>query len=164
MIKNGLFIAAPRALTIFFGFILFAVAVTAQPGQAEANMFRLSVIKKVEGLHERKNRKTIQAMVGINPATTPWCGAAAAYAVKKTGGTPPSGYNRAISWTKFGSKVSLKSARAGDVVVLKFARGHHVGIFSKDAGNGRIEVCGGNMSNQFKCLDYRKSNVIAVRR
>ena len=85
MIKNRLFIAAPRALTIFFGLILFAFAVTAQPGQAEANMFRLSVIKKVEGLHERKNRKTIQAMVGINPATTPWCGAAAAYAVKKTG-------------------------------------------------------------------------------
>jgi uncharacterized protein (TIGR02594 family) len=164
MIENGLFIAAPRALTAFFGVILFAVGVTAQPGQAEANMFRLSVIKKVEGLHERKNRKTIQAMVGVNPATTPWCGAAAAYAVKKTGGTPPPGYNRAVSWTKFGSKASLKSARAGDVVVLKFGRGHHVGIFSKDAGNGQIEICGGNMSNQFKCLNYRKSNVIAVRR
>jgi uncharacterized protein (TIGR02594 family) len=149
--------------------ILLAVAIFATSNlltstDAHANPARLAAIKRVEGLHENKNRKTIQAMVGINPATTPWCGAAAAYAVRKTGGTPPPGYNKAISWKKFGTGVSLSSARKGDIVLLRFKRGYHVGVFSANAGNGRIEVCGGNMSNRFKCSNYRTSSVVAVRR
>lgn len=152
------------ALTLLFGSMFFEGSPLLQTTAAEASTLRLAIIKKVEGLHERKNRKAIQAMVGINPATTPWCGAAAAYAVRKTGGTPPPGHNRAASWLKFGKPVKLTSARQGDIVVLRFKRGHHVGIFSKDNGNGRIEVCGGNMSNRFKCSNYKKSSVVGVRR
>ncbi|GEM_PF-362140 len=164
MKKFGAFKAAQLALTFAFAVSIFATAQFSTITEAQANPARLAAIKRVEGLHERKNRKAIQSMVGINPSTTPWCGAATAYAVRKAGGKPVAGHNKAVNWTKFGTGVSLASARKGDVVVLRFKRGYHVGIYSKKAGNGRVEICGGNMSNRFKCSNYRASNVKAVRR
>ena len=131
---------------------------------ASANPARLAAIKRVEGLHERKHRKQIQAMVGVNPASTPWCGAAAAYAVRKAGGKPPAGHNKAISWRNWGQAVSLKNARKGDIVLFRFKRGYHVAVYNGVAGKGSINACGGNMSNQFKCSNYRTSSVVAVRR
>lgn len=158
------FKAARLALAMVFGLPVLAATQISISTQAEASPARLAAIKRVEGLHERKNRKAIQSMVGINPSTTPWCGAAAAYAVRKAGGKPVAGHNKAVNWTKFGKGVSLASARKGDVVVLRFKRGYHVGIYSKKAGKGRVEICGGNMSNRFKCSNYRTANVKAVRR
>ncbi|MGB7287026.1 MAG: TIGR02594 family protein [Salaquimonas sp.] len=160
----GAFKAARFALALTFAMPIFGTIQLTTSTLAEASPARLAAIKRVEGMHERKNRKAIQAMVGINPSTTPWCGAAAAYAVRKAGGKPVAGHNKAINWTKFGKGVSLASARKGDIVVLRFKRGYHVGIYSKNAGNGRIEICGGNMSDRFKCSNYRASNVKAVRR
>ncbi len=162
MKKFGAINATRFAMAVVLFVSVFA-ATSLTTRNAEASAMRLYAIEKVLGLHERKNRKTIQKMVGINPATTPWCGAAAAYAVRKAGGTPPEGHNRAVSWKKFGKPVSLKSARKGDVVVLAFKRGHHVGIY-KGQSKGRLEVCGGNMSNRFKCSNYRASSVRAIRR
>ena len=160
----GAFKATQLALTIAFAVSIFATAQFATITEAQANPARLAAIKRVEGLHERKNRKAIQAMVGVNPASTPWCGAAAAYAVRKAGGRPPAGHNQAVSWTKFGTGVSLASAQKGDIVVLRFKRGYHVGVFSKKLHGGRVEICRGNTSNSFKCTGYRASNVKAVRR
>ena len=151
------------ALVMTLGMATFAVP-TLKWQNAEANPVRLKAIERVVGLHERKNRKTIQNMVGINPSTTPWCGAATAYAVRKAGGKPPQYANKALNWSKFGKGVSLSNARKGDVVVMRFKRGYHVALFKKHAGNGRIELCGGNMSDQFKCSSYKSSNVKAVRR
>ncbi len=163
--KNlGLIKPVRLALSIVLSAAISISAQFAFTTTADASAARLTAIKRVVGLHENKNRKTIQAMVGVNPATTPWCGAATAYAVKKAGGRPPAGHNKAISWTKFGKGVSLASARQGDIVVLRFKRGYHVGIFSKRDGKGRVEVCGGNTSNRFKCASYRTANVKAVRR
>lgn len=164
MIKFGAFKAARFALAISFVASVFAATPFQFVESASANPARLQAIKRVVGLHERKNRKTIQAMVGVNPSTTPWCGAAAAYAVRKAGGKPVAGPNKAVNWTKFGKPVRLSSARSGDIVVLRFKLGYHVGIYSKNAGKGRIEVCGGNMSDRFKCSNYRTANVRAVRR
>jgi uncharacterized protein (TIGR02594 family) len=160
----GAFKAAQFALTIAFAVSIFGAVQLSTITEAHANPARLAAIKRVEGLHERKNRKAIQAMVGVNPVSTPWCGAAVAYAVRKAGGKPVAGANKAISWAKFGKGVSLASARKGDIVVLRFKRGYHVGVYSKKLGNGRVEVCGGNTSNSFKCTGYRASNVKAVRR
>jgi len=164
MKKFGAFKVARFVLAATIAVAGFATSSLNFAGEAHASAARLQAIKRVEGLHERKNRKAIQAMVGINPATTPWCGAAAAYAVRKAGGDPVKYPNKAANWKSFGKGVSLASARPGDVVVLRFKRGYHVGIYSKKAGNGRIEVCGGNMSNKFKCSNYRTANVKAVRR
>lgn len=134
------------------------------PSEAEANAGRLRAIERVLGLHERKHRRKIQKMVGVNPVRTPWCGGAVAYAVRKSGGKPVSGHLKAYNWTKFGKRVSLSNARRGDVVVLRFKRGYHVGIYKKKIKGGRVEICGGNMSNRFKCSAYRANRVKAVRR
>lgn len=164
MKKIGAMKAARLALATAFLVPFLASTQILSSQTAEASPARLAAIKRVEGMHERKHRKAIQAMVGINPATTPWCGAATAYAVRKAGGKPVAGHNKAVNWKRFGKGVSLASARKGDVVVLRFKRGYHVGIYSKKVGNGRIEVCGGNMSNKFKCSNYRTAHVRAVRR
>ena len=67
----GAFKATQLALTIAFAVSIFATAQFATITEAQANPARLAAIKRVEGLHERKNRKPIQAMVGVNPASTP---------------------------------------------------------------------------------------------
>lgn len=149
-------------LAVAFAAAIFGISW--QPGVANAAVARLHAIERVLGLHETKNRSTIQKMVGVNPATTPWCGAAAAYAVRKAGGTPVQYPNKAVNWTKFGVSVPLSAARQGDIVVFRFKRGHHVAVFKGHAGDGRITACGGNMSNSFKCSNYRASSVVAVRR
>lgn len=159
-------ILKPFVATVLFTAICIgaalALAYITTPS-AHASPQRLKAIKQVEGLHEVKHRKQIKRLIGLDPRI-PWCGAATAYAVKKAGGKPIKYPNKAVNWTKFGKKVSLSTARQGDVVVLRFKRGYHVGIYSKRVGKGRIEVCGGNMSNRFKCSNYRTSSVRAVRR
>lgn len=116
------------------------------------------------GLHEVTHRKQIQGLVGVNPARTPWCGAAVAMAVKKAGQNPVKGHLKASSWLQFGKAVPLSKARKGDVIVFRFGRGYHVAIYKGRLENGRVEACGGNMSNRFKCSAYRAGSVRGVRR
>lgn len=151
------------ALAMILGMSAFGAA-SFTATDAQANVGRLRAIEKVVGLHERKNNKTIRRLVGVNPARTPWCGAAVAYAVRKAGGKPVKGHLGAKNWSRFGKGVKLSSARKGDIVVLRNKRGYHVAVFKKHAGKGRIIACGGNMSNRFKCSKYRTSGVRAVRR
>ena len=60
--------------------------------------------------------------------------------------------------------LEVRNARKGDIVLFRFKRGYHVAVYNGVAGKGRINACGGNMSNQFKCSIYRASSVVAVRR
>ena len=128
------------------------------------NVARLSAIKQHIGLHERKHRRQIKAIVGVDPVRTPWCGAAVAYSVRKAHQKPPQGYLKASNWRHWGTAVSFSNARPGDVIVYRFKRGYHVAIFEKHLGKGRHSSCGGNMSSSFKCTSYRNSSVKAVRR
>lgn len=137
-----------------------ANAMTVRP----QNVARLSAIKQHIGLHERKHRRQIKAIVGADPVANAWCGYAAGYAVKQAGGTPPRDYPKAASWKRWGTAVSFSNARPGDVIVYRFKRGYHVAIFEKHLGKGRHSSCGGNMSSSFKCTSYRNSSVKAVRR
>ena len=63
MKKFGAFKAAQLALTFAFAVSIFATAQFSTITEAQANPARLAAIKRVEGLHERKNRKAIQSMV-----------------------------------------------------------------------------------------------------
>lgn len=164
---------APRDAATAAGCILVAYIVVAAIAiaaylllekEAEASPRRLAYIEKVQGLHEVKNRKTIQAMVGVNPRRVPWCGAAIAYSVRKDGGKPPRDYLRAASWKRFGKAVSPRAARPGDVVVIRTRRGHHVTLFGGWRSGGKFRGCGGNQSNRFKCSTYRVRSIVAVRR
>lgn len=163
---------APRDAATAAGCILVAYIVVAAIAiaaylllekEAEASPRRLAYIEKVQGLHEVKNRKTIQAMVGVRPDRIPWCGYMVAAVVKKTGGTPPSGYPRALAWKSFGRAVHLSNARKGDIVVFRTKRGYHVSIYSHRS-KGRVCAVGGNQSNRIKLTCYRASTVKWVRR
>ena len=157
-----------KALSIWIMFAIIAAgsaliwhkanAMTVRP----QNVVRLTAIKQHIGLHERKNRSTIRRIVGVDPARTKWCGAAVAYAVRKAGGKPVRHPLRAYNWQSFGYRVSsIKAAQKGDIIVYRHS---HVAVFSHRTKGGRHVSCGGNMSNRFKCSNYRNSSVKAVRR
>ena len=152
----------PFPYLIILGMLACALAILTK--EADASQARLAAIKAVEGLHERKHRKQIKRIVGVDPVRVPWCGAAVAYTVRKAGQTPVRYPNKAINWVRFGKPVSLSQARKGDIVVIRTKRGHHVTVYSKRLSKTRFEGCGGNQSNSFKCSGYRVANVKAVRR
>ena len=122
-----------------------------------------SIAKSYIGLHERKHRAKLTRYVGVNPSRTPWCGAFAGAVVKRSGKTPPKGFMKATSWRNWGSGVSLKQARKGDVVLVRTSYGHHVGFYAGMDGN-HVRILGGNQSNQVKVSSYRVGSVRAVRR
>ncbi|MFK7901881.1 MAG: TIGR02594 family protein [Nitratireductor sp.] len=158
----GALAQARFVLAMTLGLCAFS-GTTFYSSNADASAARLRAIEKVIGLHERKHNKTIRKMVGVNPARTPWCGGAVAYAVKRSGGKPIKGYLGAKNWSRYGKGVSLSKAKKGDIVVIRTKRGHHVSIY-KSRSKGRVTLCGGNQGDSFKCSSYRSSSVKAVRR
>ncbi len=144
------------------GIMVSAIGLGALP-ISNANAGVYSIAKSYVGLHERKHTGKLQRHVGVNPRRTPWCGAFAGAVVKRGGGTPPTGYMKATSWGKWGKSVSLNQARRGDVVVVRTKYGHHVGFFAGHDGN-KVNLLGGNQSNQVKVSGYRAANIRAIRR
>jgi len=118
-----------------------------------------------KGLHERKNNKRLRGFLGVNPRRTPWCGAFMKAVLEKAGegSEVPVSPLRAVSWKEAGNKVDLSRAKKGDVVVLRFRRGNHVGIYVTQA-KGRIYVLGGNQSNSVRVSSYPVKSIRAIRR
>lgn len=141
--------------------ILAAALLAALHGHALATP--ADQITKLSGMHERSNRAALKRTLGVDPARIPWCGAAAAWAVRKAGRKPPAGYMRAIAWRGYGKAVSMSHARRGDVLVLRNRRGHHVTILTRKAG-GKVCAIGGNQGNKVKESCYSARAVVAVRR
>jgi len=134
--------------------------------KADASQARYQALKSMEGWHEVKNRKAIQAKIGVNPARTPWCGYAVAYAIKKAGGKPPKNAASGNGYVRYGKAVKLSQARKGDIVTVRSSRarsGSHVGLFAYKQ-KGRVCLIGGNQSNQVKVSCYAASKVRAIRR
>lgn len=151
--------ASARALTILSLFALMTFG--AAPAQALGHGV-LDAAMSMTGMHERGNRNSIRARIGVDPARTPWCGFFMGYAVKAAGRRPPPGYGRAVSWKRYGRAVSLSSAPRGAVVVIRTKRGHHVGALHSRSG-GRVCLVGGNQSNRVKVSCYASRSVAAVR-
>lgn len=124
---------------------------------------RVYALMKLEGLHERKNRKQLQKVLGVNPARVPWCGYAVAYAVRKAGGKPVRGYPSAAAWKRFGRAVSKQRARKGDIAVIRTKRGYHVTIVSHIDGD-RLYGIGGNQGNSVQLSAFSLRSVSSVRR
>ena len=129
--------------------------------QAQAGAY--SVAKRFIGLHERTHTAKLRQYVGVNPRSTPWCGAFVGAVVKKTGKAIPAGHNRAVSWRKWGKPVALNKARKGDVVVVRTKYGNHVGFYAGQE-KGRVLLLGGNQSNQVKISRYSLKSVQSIRR
>lgn len=119
----------------------------------------LNAAKRYAGLHERTNNATLRKVLGVNPASVKWCGYFMGAIVRKAGGKVPAGYPRAISWSKAGRGVTMTSARAGDVIVMR----NHVTIYTRRSGS---KVCGigGNQGNKVRESCYPAKRVVAVRR
>lgn len=151
-----------RLISTFACVAALSATVSVLPvNNAEAGVYSLA--KRYVGLHENKHAGKLKKTIGVNPRKTPWCGAFVGTIVKKAGKSVPAGYMRAVSWKKVGRAVSLKHARKGDIVVVRTKYGNHVGFYSGQSG-GKVQLLGGNQSNQVKVSNYRVGSVQAVRR
>lgn len=148
-------------LTLGLAFGLFAGASFAVGTSAEAGTY--TIAKRYMGLHERKHTGKLRKYIGVNPRSTPWCGAFVATVSKRAGKRVPGGHLRAANWKRVGKGVSLKNARKGDLVIIRTKRGHHVGFYA-GRKNGRVQVLGGNQSNMVKISNFRAGSVQSVRR
>lgn len=122
-----------------------------------------SIARGYVGLHEKKHTSRLKKSIGVNPRRTPWCGAFVGSVAKRAGKRVPSGHLRALNWRGVGRAVTLKNARKGDVVVVRTKYGHHVGFYSS-VKNGRVQLLGGNQSNQVKISNYRIRSIVSIRR
>ena len=137
--------------------LLIAICLVLIPVMADASP--LSAAKQYVGLHEHRNTKALKAVLGVNPARVKWCGAFVGAMVRKTGRKPPSGYLKASNWRNYGTRVPLKAARPGDIVVMR----SHVTIYTRRT-KGKVCGIGGNQSNRVKESCYSQRKVIGVRR
>ena len=119
----------------------------------------LAAARQYVGQTERGSRKALKRLIGVDPRVTRWCGAFLSAMARKAGYKPPAGHNLARSWSSFGKPVKLKSARKGDVIVLR----GHVTIFTRFAG-GKVCGIGGNQSNAVQESCYSLRRVVSVRR
>ena len=134
--------------------------------KADASPQRYAALQSMEGWHEVKNRKAIQARIGVNPSRTPWCGYAVAYSIKKSGGKPPKNYASGAGYLSYGKAVKLSQARKGDIVTVRSSRarsGSHVGLFAYKQ-KGRVCLLSGNSGNLVRVSCYAASKVRAIRR
>ena len=97
---------------------------------------------------------------------TPWC-AAFVGSVLAQCGMQGTGKLNARSYLDWGTKVDLKDAKPGDVVV--FSRGNsptqgHVAFFDGWLNNSKINVVGGNQGDAVTRQAYPVSRVLGVRR
>jgi len=91
----------------------------------------------------------------------PWCGLAIAYACHKAGVTVVDKPLWALSWAKWGTKVS--EPMLGDILTFKRDGGGHVGIYvgeDKDC----YHVLGGNQGNAMSVSRIVKSRLYQARR
>jgi len=123
------------------------------------------------GLSERRDRKEIKELVGVDPVRTEWC-AAFVNAILNMDGIPGSesvseNPLMARSFLDWGSPINPQDIQPGDVVV--FPRGNqgwqgHVGFYVGRTQEGYWLILGGNQSNQVRYDLYRPSKAIGIRR
>ncbi|MBX5212979.1 MULTISPECIES: TIGR02594 family protein [unclassified Rhizobium] len=138
--------------------IILVIALTVFAAPCEADM--LVTASKYDRMHERSI-----SFLGINPRRTSWCGAFLAFVAKRSSRQPPANPNMAVSWKSFGKPVFFRSAKRGDVVVIRSGRRFHVSLFDHfDQRRQYVYLFGGNQSNRVQLSRYRASSVVAVRR
>lgn len=126
-------------------------------------MSRINEANKYIDMHEKRDNKALQELLGFNPAKTAWC-AGFINSIEKALGREGTGKLLARSFLKYGEKV--ERPKPGDIVVLK--RGllpwqGHVGIYVKTIGD-EVLVLGGNQSNMVCQKYYPKKKVLGYRR
>jgi len=101
---------------------------------------------------------------------TSWCAVFVNFLCHVTGKplSPINGdiYNlmRAKAFANWGTRVSLKEARIGDVVVINRTGGGHVFILIATTKQGNLVGIGGNQSNQVSIAEFDASRIADIRR
>jgi len=160
-LKNKVCISANKFL---IGIGVISAVTLINPGSndmAFAGVY--SIARGYVGLHENRHTTRLKKSIGVNPRRTPWCGAFVGTVAKRAGKKVPEGHLRAANWRRVGRAVTLKNARKGDVIVVRTKYGHHVGFYSS-VKNGRVQLLGGNQSNQVKISNYKIRNIVSIRR
>lgn len=119
--------------------------------------------KMYHGMDENRDNARLRLLLGINPATTPWC-AAFVNAIERKCGRPGTGKMLARSYLKYGKGVV--TPQSGDIVVFK--RGNsswqgHVGYFVSETPVSVLTL-GGNQGNAVTYQYYPKAAVLGYRR
>jgi uncharacterized protein (TIGR02594 family) len=96
-----------------------------------------------------------------------WCGAFIAYCAMKCD-LPFRKVGLARAWLTWGDEIPINDAREGDLVILwrgtpKGVQGH-IGFFRKWVRGQRVELFGGNQSNQVCDRVFPKVRILGVRR
>lgn len=122
---------------------------------------------KIAKLYLNKSEKTdtaeLKELLGINPATTPWC-AAFVNAVEKMCGRKGTGKMLARSFLNYGTAVGVP--QVGDIVVFK--RGNsswqgHVGYYVS-SDKEFVTSLGGNQGDKVCYAKYPRTSVLGFRR
>lgn len=148
-----------RKFLILFGIIAIYIASAALVASSSyAGERGIRAIERLNGMHERKHRRSLRRVLGVDPVRTPWCAVLVGVAVRKNGHKPPRGYYSAGSWRKWGRHVRRSNLRRGDVILRRsrYSRsGFHVGIVKSVSRRGVI-ACSGNTSNRIKCSRWKR--------
>ena len=122
----------------------------------------LETAKSFLGKNERQHTEELQKVLGINPATTPWCAAFVNMVLGKNdlGGTKS---NLARSFLKYGHETD--EPKPGDIVVFTRTNSPvfgHVGFYIREEGNN-IVVLGGNQADGVNYSNYSKGALLGFR-
>lgn len=124
------------------------------------------------GKHERRNRKELRALLGIDPVRTEWCAAFVNNVLESNEIKGSSYYHEnplmARSFLDWGEPVD--DPQPGDIVV--FPRGNsgwqgHVGFYIATHERDGVEyylILGGNQDNQVNLSYFRSSTALGIRR
>ncbi len=125
------------------------------------------------GLHARKNRQTVKAIISkpfdrpIDPVRIPWC-AAFANAILRENNMATTDSLMARSFLNYG--LVAKRPEEGDIVVLKRGRSNitgHVGFYVNTVtrnGKQYVAVLGGNQGKAINIAYYPENRVLGYRR
>lgn len=120
---------------------------------------------------ERKNRKELRELMGVDPVRTEWCAAFvnSILELENTQGSGSVHHNPMLarSFLVWGESVSKHEIKRGDVVV--FPRGTqgwqgHVGFYYGTTEDGLWIILSGNYNGAVKYAKYRPSYAIGIRR
>jgi uncharacterized protein (TIGR02594 family) len=129
--------------------------------------------QKYVGLHARKNRQTVKAIISkpfdrpIDPVRIPWC-AAFANAILRENNMATTDSLMARSFLNYG--LVAKRPEEGDIVVLTRGRSNitgHVGFYVNTVtrnGKKYVAVLGGNQSKAINIAYYPATRVLGYRR
>jgi len=116
-----------------------------------------------------RTEKLYSTDLTINDDTYPWCGVFVgnmvldAIAAGENLPPPPSYFQSAGRWVKWGSPVLVGSGKRGDVVIMARPGGNHVTIISEVVAGG-YNCIGGNQGDTVSVVFYPFSRITSIRR